>query len=54
MKEARVLKRERVEAEHIFLGLLLEDSGVSALVLQKLGVNSDRTRREILNELRIA
>jgi hypothetical protein len=31
-----------------------EGSGVAAVVLKKLGVNSERARREILIELRIA
>jgi Clp amino terminal domain, pathogenicity island component len=54
MKEARILRRERVEAEHIFLGLLLEGSGVAARVLQGLGVSPDDARREILKELHLA
>jgi ATP-dependent Clp protease ATP-binding subunit ClpC len=54
MKEARVLQRERVDAEHIFLGLLLEGGGVAALVLKGMGVSPDDARREILKELHIA
>ncbi|HEX4265162.1 MAG TPA: Clp protease N-terminal domain-containing protein [Verrucomicrobiae bacterium] len=54
MKEARDLKRDRVEAEHIFLGLLLEGSGVAALTLKNLGVNPGAARYEILKESRLA
>ncbi|HWD94746.1 MAG TPA: Clp protease N-terminal domain-containing protein [Verrucomicrobiae bacterium] len=54
MKEARTLERERVDAEHLFLGLLLEGGGVAAVILQKQGVSPDRARREILDELRFA
>jgi hypothetical protein len=50
--EARALDQTQVGAEHIFLGLLLEGSGVAALVLKALGVNIQTAREELLNELR--
>ena len=51
ISEAKVLKQTHVGAEHIFLGLLLEGSGVAALVLRNLGIQVQRTREEILREL---
>ena len=51
-REARNLNHPRIEAEHLFLGLLLEGSGVAELVLRKLGVRAKRARCEILSELR--
>jgi Clp amino terminal domain, pathogenicity island component len=51
-EEARKLSQPRVKAEHIFLGLLREGSGVAALVLKKLGVQIGSVRMEILKELR--
>lgn len=50
-KEARTHKHIHVGAEHIFLGLLLEGSGVAALVLKKLGVNNQTAREQMLKEL---
>lgn len=51
-REARTLKHPRITPEHLFLGLLLEGSGVAAIVLRKLGVGVKRARHEILSELR--
>jgi ATP-dependent Clp protease ATP-binding subunit ClpC len=51
-REAQTMNHPRIEAEHLFLGLLLEGSGVAALVLRKLGVRAKRARCEILSELR--
>ena len=48
--EAKALNQAYVGTEHIFLGLLLEGGGVAALVLKNLGVDSARTREEILKE----
>jgi ATP-dependent Clp protease ATP-binding subunit ClpC len=50
-REAKALNYTGVGAEHVFLGLLLEGSGVAALVLENLGVQIERTRGEILKEL---
>jgi ATP-dependent Clp protease ATP-binding subunit ClpC len=49
--EASSLKHASVGAEHILLGLLREGSGVAAIVLKNLGVQTERTRQEILKAL---
>jgi hypothetical protein len=51
-REAKTLKHPCIGPEHIFLGLLLEGSGIAARVLKNLGVHSETTRQEILSELR--
>ena len=48
VQEAKTLNHLQVGAEHIFLGLLREGSGVAAVVLKKLGIDVERTRNEIL------
>jgi len=50
--EARKFGQSRVNAEHIFLGLILEGSGVAALVLKNLGVRIEAAREETLREMR--
>ena len=50
-KEARALNHTYVGTEHILLGLLLEGDGVAARVLKTLGVDTEKTRVEILREL---
>jgi hypothetical protein len=50
-REAKALKHAYVGTEHILMGLLMEGSGVAALVLKNLGVQIERTREEILKEL---
>jgi hypothetical protein len=49
--EARKLNQPHVRAEHIFLGLLGEGSGVAAIVLKNLGVRLETARAEILKEM---
>jgi hypothetical protein len=49
--EAKALRCERVGTEHIFLGLVLEGSGVAAKVLNGLGVDTAKARAEVLKEL---
>lgn len=49
-REARALKHRRLGVEHIFLGLLLEGSGVAALVLRKLGVTLAQARQTLSKE----
>jgi hypothetical protein len=49
--EARALNRTQVDGEHIFLGLLREGSGVAAMVLKSLGVNTQTAREEVIREL---
>ena len=50
-KEATALNHSYVGTEHILLGLLREGDGVAARVLQKLNVDIQRTRNEILAEI---
>jgi hypothetical protein len=50
-KEASALNHNYVGTEHILLGLLLEGDGVAARVLKNLGVDTEKTRLEILREL---
>jgi Clp amino terminal domain, pathogenicity island component len=49
--EARKLSQPQIKAEHIFLGLLREGSGVAAVVLKKLGVRLEKARAEVLKEM---
>jgi hypothetical protein len=51
-REARKSNRSGISAEHIFLGLLLERSGIAGQVLRKLGVKSKSTRAEISSQAR--
>lgn len=48
--EARALKQPVVNDRHLLLGLLVEGSGVAALVLKKLGIDPERIRAEIRNQ----
>lgn len=50
--EANKLNERHVRAEHIFLGLLREGSGVAAMVLTHLHVQLDRARAEVLQEMK--
>ncbi len=50
-KEAKALHHTYVGTEHILLGLLQEGEGVAARVLKNLGVETQKTRQEILKEL---
>jgi ATP-dependent Clp protease ATP-binding subunit ClpC len=50
-KEAKALNHTYIGTEHILLGLLREDDGVAARVLEKVGINVEQTRLEILREL---
>jgi uncharacterized glyoxalase superfamily protein PhnB len=52
-KEAKELNHSYVGTEHLLLGLLREGSDVAARVLQSLGVDLERTRVEILRELKL-
>lgn len=49
--EAKSLNHTYVGTEHLLLGLLREGDGVAARVMQALGLDIERTRREILREL---
>jgi ATP-dependent Clp protease ATP-binding subunit ClpC len=46
-QEAQRLNHEYIDTEHILLGLVKEGAGVGANVLKRLGVDLDKTRREV-------
>jgi hypothetical protein len=46
--EARTMRRERVEGEHLLLGLLLESTGLAGQVLKELGIEPGAAREQIL------
>jgi hypothetical protein len=48
--EAGKLDNGAVSAEHIFLGLLIEGTGVAGLVLKNLGISADAARAEIMKD----
>ena len=48
---AAKLERDKVDVEHIFLGLLYESDGVGNSVLRSFGVDFDQVKREINKEL---
>jgi ATP-dependent Clp protease ATP-binding subunit ClpA len=48
LSEARELGHDHTGAEHILLGLLREEKGIAAEVLNTVGVTLDRARRQIL------
>lgn len=50
-REAKAFKHPSIAAEHVFLGLLIEGSGVAAVVLRKLGIHIEQTREEISREV---
>ena len=45
--EARTLNNNYIGTEHLLLGLIREGEGLGGKVLQKLGVDIERTRREV-------
>ncbi len=45
--EARTLNNNYIGTEHLLLGLIREGEGLAGRVLQKLGVDLERTRREV-------
>lgn len=47
--EARNLNNNYIGTEHLLLGLIREAEGLAGRVLQKLGVDLERTRREVMN-----
>jgi ATP-dependent Clp protease ATP-binding subunit ClpC len=50
-KEAKALSHTYIGTEHILLGLLRENEGAASRVLTILGLNSAKTRIEVLKEL---
>jgi hypothetical protein len=49
--EARNLGHDYVGTEHLLLGLVREGEGIAAGVLESLGVNLDKVRREVIRVL---
>jgi len=47
--EARQLNNNYIGTEHLLLGLIREGEGVAGRVLAKLGVDLERTRREVMS-----
>lgn len=47
--EARNLSNNYIGTEHLLLGLIREGEGVAGKVLQKLGVDLDKSRKEVMN-----
>ncbi len=47
-EEARQLNSNYIGTEHLLLGLVRESDGIAGRVLDKLGVDLERTRREVL------
>lgn len=45
--EARQLGSDRVDTEHVLLGLVRESEGVAARVLAELGVSYEEVRRRV-------
>lgn len=50
-KESKELNHSFIGTEHLLLGLLREGEGVAARVLQRLDVDIQQARREILDEI---
>ena len=46
-EEARLLQRQFIGTEHILLGLIREDEGVAAKVLESLGVSLEAAREKV-------
>ena len=46
-QEALELKHSFIGTEHILLGLLREEEGVAARVLERLGVTAERVREQV-------
>jgi len=51
MDEARLMSHNYIGTEHLLLGLIREGEGVAARVLEKLGVDLEKVRQEILSLL---
>lgn len=51
MAEARALKQPYVGTEHLLLGVLREERGVAARVLEARGISAGRARRELVELL---
>lgn len=49
VKEARKLNSTTIGTEHLLLGLLYENEGIGARVIQKLGLKLDDVRMDVLD-----
>ena len=49
--EARRLGHHYIGTEHLLLGLVREGEGIAAGVLESLGVNLDKVRRQVIHVL---
>lgn len=49
LRESRQLGSDRIDTEHVLLGLLREGAGVAVQVLATLGVEPDRVRQRVLD-----
>src|SRR6202050_3684069 len=47
-EEARTLRHDYIGTEHILLGLLREEEGLAARVLESLGLSADRVRGHVV------
>src|SRR3990172_3556865 len=47
--EARQLNNNYIGTEHLLLGLIREGEGIAARTLEQLGVDLERTRREVMS-----
>ena len=54
VKEARALKHNKIGTEHLLLGLLYENEGTGAKVIQSFGLTLDDVRSEVLDLLKAA
>jgi len=52
VKEARQLKHNIIGTEHILLGLLYENQGIGAKVIQSLGLKLDDVRNDVIKFIR--
>lgn len=47
-EESRTLRHDRIGAEHILLGLLREEAGVAARVMETVGITADQAREQVI------
>ena len=47
-EEARTLRHDNIGTEHLLLGLLREDEGLAARVLESLGITPERVRGQVV------
>ncbi len=52
VEEARQLKNDRIDTEHLLLGLIREGEGIAAGIITKGGVTLDSVRTRVMDTLR--